>query len=60
MKKMLFPFGVGMVVIAFLAGCASGEPQRTAKPFGYKVRDSFLHVGGELEEFFTGDRTVDR
>jgi hypothetical protein len=24
------------------------------------VKDTFLHIGGELEQFFTGERTVDR
>jgi hypothetical protein len=24
------------------------------------VKDTFLHIGGDLQEFFTGDRTVDQ
>ncbi|MCE0496948.1 MAG: hypothetical protein LV481_03260 [Methylacidiphilales bacterium] len=28
--------------------------------FGDDVKNTFLHIGGDLEEFFTGERTVDR
>ena len=32
----------------------------SAKGFGHEVKKTFLGIGGDLEEFFTGERTVDR
>jgi len=46
-----------------LTACSSSdrhEARSGASEAGEEVKDSFLFVGGELEEFFTGDRTVDR
>lgn len=31
-----------------------------AKGFGHDVQKTFLGIGGDLEQFFTGERTVDR
>jgi hypothetical protein len=31
-----------------------------SKNFGKEVEDTFLGIGGDLEEFFTGERTVDK
>ncbi len=31
-----------------------------AKGFAHDVQKTFLGIGGDLEEFFTGERTVDR
>jgi hypothetical protein len=31
-----------------------------AKRFGNDVKRTFLGIGGDLQEFFTGERTVDQ
>jgi len=33
---------------------------RTLNRTGHDIQRGFLHVGGELQEFFTGNRTIDR
>lgn len=33
---------------------------KTAAGFGNEVKKTFLGIGGDLEEFFTGERTVDK
>jgi hypothetical protein len=37
----------------------SGSSSSSEKSFGEEVEDTFLGIGGDLEEFFTGERTVD-
>jgi hypothetical protein len=37
-------------------GGVAGDAER----FGNQVKDTFLGIGGDLQEFFTGERTVDR
>jgi hypothetical protein len=41
---------------------AKGESDtpKTAAGFGNQVKHTFLGIGGDLEEFFTGERTVDK
>ncbi len=54
---------ISSLLLLGLSACSSTERQtvkRGAKKSGNEVKGAFLHVGGELEEFFTGDRTVDR
>jgi len=49
--------------VCFTAACSSSgrsQAQAEASQTGEEIKDSFLFVGGELEEFFTGERTVDR
>ena len=36
------------------------EREESGKSFGDEVKDTFLGIGGDLEEFFTGERTVDQ
>jgi hypothetical protein len=31
-----------------------------ARNFGNDVKNTFLGIGGDLQEFFTGQRTVDK
>jgi len=40
-------------------GTSSGKSSE-GKSFSHEVQKTFLGVGGDLEEIFTGDRTVDR
>jgi hypothetical protein len=39
---------------------ASDSSDSSAEGFGNDVKKTFLGIGGDLEEFFTGDRTVDK
>jgi len=41
-------------------GSSSSSPVDTAAGFGNDVKNTFLGIGGDLEEFFTGERTVDK
>ena len=38
----------------------SSSSDDTAKGFANDVKDTFLGIGGDLQEFFTGERTVDK
>ncbi|HEY0258124.1 MAG TPA: hypothetical protein VGC39_11820 [Candidatus Methylacidiphilales bacterium] len=38
----------------------SSSSDSSAKGFSHDVQKTFLGIGGDLEEFFTGERTVDR
>jgi hypothetical protein len=38
----------------------AGSGQSGAEEFGHDVEKTFKEIGGDLEEFFTGERTVDR
>lgn len=52
-----------LLALLLFSACASSDGPRATpkqKEFGEGVKDTFLHVGGELQEFFTGDRTVDQ
>jgi len=42
------------------AAQASSSASDEGNDFGHKVQRTFLGIGGDLEEFFTGERTVDR
>jgi hypothetical protein len=42
------------------SGKSSDSSDNSAKGFANKVQNTFLGIGGDLEEFFTGERTVDR
>jgi hypothetical protein len=37
-----------------------GNLQTDSKDFGTDVKRTFLGIGGDLQEFFTGERTVDK
>jgi hypothetical protein len=39
---------------------AQAETPKTAAGVGDQVKHTFLGIGGDLEEFFTGERTVDK
>ncbi len=39
---------------------ASASSDNSEKGFAHDVKSTFLGIGGDLEEFFTGDRTVDK
>ena len=39
---------------------SSGSSDSSAEGFGNDVKNTFLGIGGDLEEFFTGERTVDK
>jgi hypothetical protein len=39
---------------------SSGSSDDSAAGFAHDVKHTFLGIGGDLEEFFTGERTVDR
>ncbi len=41
-------------------GKSSGSDDTTVEGFASDVKNTFLGVGGDLEEFFTGQRTVDK
>jgi hypothetical protein len=41
-------------------GSSSDSEDRTAAGFANDVKHTFLGIGGDLEEFFTGERTVDK
>ncbi len=41
-------------------GSSSDSPDHTAAGFANDVKKTFLGIGGDLEEFFTGERTVDK
>ncbi len=50
-------------VVAYTAassGSAKSSSDSGDKGLGRDIKKTFLGVGGDLEEFFTGDRTVDR
>jgi hypothetical protein len=42
------------------SGGGTGSVSQDAQDFGHDVQNTFLGIGGDLEEFFTGERTVDR
>ena len=42
------------------ASGSSTWPDSSEEGFGNQVKSTFLGIGGDLEEFFTGDRTVDK
>jgi hypothetical protein len=42
------------------AKTSSSGSSSSSTGFGDDVKNTFLGIGGDLEEFFTGDRTVDR
>jgi len=42
------------------AGKSSGSSDASAEGFGNDVKKTFLGIGGDLQEFFTGERTVDK
>ena len=51
--------------VASYSGPSSGKKSShssdsSAEGFGDDVKSTFLGIGGDLEEFFTGDRTVDK
>jgi hypothetical protein len=52
--------------VASYAGPSSGKSSssdssdHTAAGFGNDVKNTFLGIGGDLQEFFTGERTVDK
>lgn len=39
---------------------SSASSDNSEKGFAHDVKSTFLGIGGDLEEFFTGDRTVDK
>ena len=41
-------------------GGGTGSVSQDAQDFGHDVQKTFLGIGGDLEQFFTGERTVDR
>jgi hypothetical protein len=42
------------------SGKKSSSAENSAQGFGNEVKNTFLGVGGDLQEFFTGERTVDK
>jgi hypothetical protein len=49
--------------VAYYAGPSSGKKTSSdgsVKGFANDVKNTFLGIGGDLEEFFTGERTVDK
>jgi hypothetical protein len=41
-------------------GKTADSAPKTAAGLGNQVKDTFLGIGGDLQEFFTGERTVDK
>ncbi len=41
-------------------GKTADSAPKTAAGLGTQVKDTFLGIGGDLQEFFTGERTVDK
>lgn len=41
-------------------GNGTGSVSQDAQDFGHDVQKTFLGIGGDLQQFFTGERTVDR
>jgi hypothetical protein len=41
-------------------GSSADKAKKTASGFGNDVKTTFLGIGGDLQEFFTGERTVDK
>jgi hypothetical protein len=41
-------------------GTGTGSVAGDAQDFGNDVKNTFLGIGGDLQQFFTGERTVDR
>ena len=41
-------------------GGGTGSVSQDAQDFGHDVQNTFLGIGGDLQEFFTGERTVDQ
>jgi hypothetical protein len=39
---------------------SSSDSDKSAAGFANNVKDTFLGIGGDLQEFFTGERTVDK
>jgi hypothetical protein len=50
----------GSVPTASHTGTGDGGVVGDAKKFGNDVKKTFLGIGGDLQEFFTGERTVDQ
>lgn len=50
----------GGAFVKYDAAGTGGDGPHTAAEFGDDVKDTFLGIGGDLEQFFTGKRTVDR
>jgi hypothetical protein len=49
--------------VAYYAGPSSGKKSSSdssSEGFANDVKNTFLGIGGDLEEFFTGERTVDK
>jgi hypothetical protein len=52
--------------VAYYAGpssdkkTSSGSSDNSIEGFGNDVKNTFLGIGGDLQEFFTGERTVDK
>jgi hypothetical protein len=52
--------------VAYYAGpssdkkTSSGSSDNSVEGFGNDVKNTFLGIGGDLQEFFTGERTVDK
>jgi hypothetical protein len=42
------------------SGGGTGSASQDAQDFGNDVQKTFLGIGGDLQQFFTGERTVDR
>jgi hypothetical protein len=42
------------------SGNGTGSVSTDAQDFGNDVKNTFLGIGGDLQQFFTGERTVDR
>lgn len=50
----------GASFVRYDAAGTSGDGPHTAAEFGDDVKNTFLGIGGDLEQFFTGKRTVDQ
>jgi len=59
-RSLLFLLFVSPLFITACSSSGRSQAQAEASQTGEEIKDSFLFVGGELEEFFTGERTVDR
>jgi hypothetical protein len=57
---MYSPPGSASSAKASGTGGAAGGLVGDAKQFGNDVKHTFLGIGGDLQEFFTGERTVDQ
>jgi len=57
---MYSPAGAAPSAQKSATGGAAGGLVTDAKHFGNDVKHTFLGIGGDLQEFFTGERTVDQ